>query len=231
MFFLNDTKQADHAERQAFEQYQQQVKAWVSQNLALSASVEEYDISTANAERQLGRTMWASELEARLKKLSPGLLFEVNPTNPSMKAIYKIRDGKKVFVCAYHNGVMPEYSIMRVRTTMERDYNTWSVDRKDFPKAEAVPSGIYKKVNAAGDLETVPAWKFPEDTVLPGWRKIQIPWGEAMRGWRTVLVRLVMDGLVSPEQVERVFSPSDRASWAGLLGKRTIRDQRAFRGR
>lgn len=44
---------------------------------------------------------------------------------------------------------------------------------------------------------------------------------ESIRGWRTILVRLVERGLASPAAVEKLVGPSPRASWAALMKKRT----------
>jgi hypothetical protein len=46
---------------------------------------------------------------------------------------------------------------------------------------------------------------------------------EKIRGWRTVMVRLVHDGFATPTQVERLVGPSPRLSWAAHLGKRDHR--------
>lgn len=44
---------------------------------------------------------------------------------------------------------------------------------------------------------------------------------EQIRGWRTILVRLVQAGATTPELVERAVGAAPRASWAALLKKRT----------
>lgn len=51
------------------------------------------------------------------------------------------------------------------------------------------------------------------------WKWVAIPHREIMRGWRTVLLRLIQKGLIALEAVERIFGAGDRESWKILTGK------------
>lgn len=191
-----------------------QMKKWVEEQTAHAFYVKDDDLSPANAQRQLGKQMWPVELEARLKKLNPNLHFEVNQFNPSMKALFHVRPGEgKVFVCAYHNSIMPEHSIVRVKEELVQDFNFvrgdlphFHLDRKDMPKVDR---------NEDGSVE----WG---EQIPLGFKKVLIPWGEFRRGWRTVAIKIVEARLATPQQVENVFGTDDRPEWASHMGKKSL---------
>lgn len=194
------------------ESHTDQIRTWVAEQTANAVYLKDNDLSPANADRQIGQKMFASELELRLKKLSPNLLFEVNPFNATKKALYHVRRGEgKVFICAYENGVMPEHSIMKVKEELVRDLSVGvpgaPLNRKDLPKHEFVPGNGFVF----------------DDTVAPlGFKKVLIPWGEYIRGWRTVTIRLVEQKIVTPTQVENIFGADNRPEWARHMGHKDI---------
>jgi hypothetical protein len=199
------------------ESHQDQIRKWVQEQTANAVYLDNHDLSPANAERQLGQTMFAADLERRLKKINPNLIFETNPFNTSKKALYHVRpDATKVFICAYENGVMPEHSIFRVKEeeVLRPEFvNPFKrhLDRKDLPKFEHKQDGS-------------PLGKIVFDDMVekPGFRKVKLPWGESVRGWRTVTIRLVAAKLATPAEVERVFGSSNRPEWARHMGKKDI---------
>jgi hypothetical protein len=183
------------------------LKGWVADQLANAIYVRDNDLSPGNYERQLGQKMFSTDLEKRLKKLNPDLIFEDNPYNPTKKALYVARRGAgKVYVCAYERGIMPERSVMRVKEEVTRDYSVQKLDRKDLPKHEVTANGI----------------KFEDDALLPGFKKTLIPYGEAIRGWRTVAVKIVEQKLNTPAEIENIFGRDDTANWANHMGHQRI---------
>jgi hypothetical protein len=146
-----------------------------------------------NIGQRLGRQMFPAELERRLKKLNANLFFEVIAENPTHKrASLLIPNGRKVLV-VYENSLMPERSIPKLRTMEVPDPTFTHLDRKDMP--------------------TDP------DALRPGWRRVQIPWGEAKRGWRTVLVRLIQQGAITVTQAETEFGSDETPEWRQHTGK------------
>ena len=146
-----------------------------------------------NIGQRLGRQMFPKELEKRLQNLNPNLYFEVIPENPTHKrASILVPDGKKHLV-VYENSLMPERSIPKIRTMEVPDPTFTHLDRKDMPKDPGA--------------------------LRPGWRRVQIPWGESKRGWRTVLVRLIQAGAITVTQAETEFGSDETPEWRQHTGK------------
>lgn len=146
-----------------------------------------------NAEERMGHPMWPRELEAKLSTLNPNLVFEVIENNPTHKRLSVVDQRGKHFVAVYENSLMPERSIPRIRVMEVPDPNFTKVDRKDFSS---------------------------DPTALkPGWRRIEVPWGEAKRGWRTVLVRLIQSGLIGVVETEAIFGSDQTPEWHQYTGK------------
>ena len=142
---------------------------------------------------RLGRPLFPEELETRLKRLNANLHFEVIAENPTHKRLSVIDQRGRHIVAVYENSLMPERSLPRLRTMEVPDPTFTHIDRKDMPKDPAA--------------------------LRPGWRTITIPWGEAKRGWRTVLVRLVGAGLITVTQAEAEFGSDETPEWRQYTGK------------
>lgn len=205
----------------AREKHEQQVRDWVAEQQNNVVVVDSLDLSPANSERQIGKAMFAPALEQGLRRLNANLHFEINPWNTSKKALYHTPAGsQKTFICAYENGVMPEHSIMSVKEQEQPDSEfffrglkqskgKFEINRADLPKHRVVNEGTPQQ-------EVL--W---EDDKTPGFRKTPILWHEAIRGWRTVLIKLVQNRLATPAEVEHIFGADNRPEWASKLGKRT----------
>lgn len=161
--------------------------------------------------KQLGKVLTSSELENNLKKINPYLIFEYNPYDRTKKAIYFIRNNKKDFICAYENGFIPEHSVMKYKTEDVWDHTVDLLTSKDLPKSELVED----KTSPLG-CKLV----FDESKPRPGWKRVQIPWGELKRGWRTVLLKLLQNNLITLYDAELTFGTDDRITWAARTGKR-----------
>jgi|SRR5579883_2784268 len=194
------------------EQKVDQLQKWIEDQTANAIYLKDDDLSPANIERQFGQKLSATELETKLKKINPNLIFETIVENPGHKRLSELRRGEKVIICTYPNGIIPEHSFMRVKEEVVQDMNfynsttaTFHLDRKDLPKHEFVEGEGIK-------------W----DGLPLGFKKVLIPWGEYLRGWRTVLIRLVEAGAATPTQVEKIFGSDNRPEWAAHMGKQNI---------
>ena len=164
-------------------------------------------------DKQQGQTMSPEKLEKLLLKLSPDFRFEhvINPNGN--KTVFKRLFWKDQYIMLYHDFDMPEFSWFNTREEEVFDPSLLPkrtpgslghIERKDLPKSEI-------KVNPDGSMESV----FDPNEPRPGYRLVKKPWNEKVRGWRTVLRRLVEKGYVRLEDVERLVpSDNNRASWA-----------------
>lgn len=194
-------------------------KDYAALQLTKAKVLQDWEFSPANVQRQMGRKMSVAEFEAKLAQLNiPNLLTEVNPQNPTKKALYQIRDGNRVYLMAYENSEMPEYSIFSVKQN-----KFWNgerqIDRKDLPTPLSYE--LRDVIDNDGvNLGQVNIPVYDPDAPLPGQAVIDEPWHEVLRGWRTILGRLVEDGLVDASRVIAVFGDAERESWAVRMGRR-----------
>lgn len=196
--------------RNEFLKHQQQKLEWAKEQVQDSVYVENDLISPANEESQLGKVLNTLDFENKLKRLIPNLYFETNKHNDKMKALYILKNNTKEYLGAYHAGFMPEHSIVKVKEEMvwDPEQTNKPLNRADLPK--------WNYTNGGRAIEF-------ESAERPGWRKRKIPAGELKRGWRTILIKLVLKGLISPEKVEINFGePSSywgKRAWGYYSGK------------
>lgn len=181
---------------------------WMEEQLKHCVFLENEKEDPSNIQQQLGEMMTGPELERRLKLLIPNIHFEFNPFNPLMKALYHTKNGQKEYLGAYHADIMPEHSIIKIKKEIvwDQDYNE-PLKRSELPKHKWVEGKGYV-------FEGIP----------PGWKEVSIPWGELKRGWRTILIKLVKEGLLTVTQAESFGNPSStfgQRAWAYHLGKKT----------
>lgn len=215
---INDTEKiAKDSFKKKLDIQLEEKKKWLDQQLQHCVYVENENEDPTNIQQQLGSMMTSHFLEERLKQLTNRVLFEFNPINPLMKALYILKDGKKEYFCSYHADMMPEHSIIKVKREVvwDPDY-TEPLKRADLPKHKWVEGKGYV-------FEGVP----------PGWKEVLIPWGEIKRGWRTILIKLVKEGILTVTQAENFvpFTPTSnfgQKAWAHHLGKRNTGDSIPF---
>lgn len=200
---------------QNLEKQKQDKIRWAKEQEEDCVFIDNDYISPANEERQLGKVMLTIDFENKLKSLVPNIQFQFNQFNPAMKAYYILRGNKLQYLGAYHAGYMPEHSIVKRKMEVVWDPKATEapLKRADLPRSEWVPGkGI--------------VWD--ETVVRPGWKKIYKPAGELKRGWRTVLIKLVLEGLLTPHQVEKNFGePSStfgKRAWAFHSGQRNDKE-------
>lgn len=176
-----------------FEEYQARLRGWVAEQLKGEEFAANWEMSPLNTERQTGKLMKPEELEVLLRPYLPSsCFFRFHPSNPTKKYIGQMVEGKECTVVVYENAPMPEHSY---RATFEEDVwdgETTRIDRKDV----------------AGEGPG------------PGMRRSVQVGREVFRGWRTVIIRLVDEGLLTPTQAEGLFGEAQREEWAFRMGKR-----------
>jgi hypothetical protein len=155
------------------------------------------------------------------KQLAPNTWAEINPFRPTIWNLYMIKNGKKSHVAAFHNEVMPEFSYMG---TMEVEHPTLAYAQEVtghpvVPKKEVkslwAKLGEAQKTYSDGEF-----WQHVEELRPNTTPKQKVLWREEFRGWRTVLLKLVVHKLTTPDLVERLVGAAERESWASHLGKR-----------
>jgi len=172
-----------------------------------------------NALARLGRPLTATQLEGKLKKLNPALEFiwEYGAIRVPRRVVCVVEQGIRKELFPFEAGLMPERSVMvPVRkeipdaTHFSRSAGVLAhLNRRDAPKSEFVPG-------------TGLVWDTRDNTPF-GFKQVTIPWSEKIRGWRTVVLRLIILGLLQPASVARTFGDDYTPEWAAGLGKRDIK--------
>lgn len=77
-----------------------------------------------DAERRMGRPMLHTQLFDKVHQLSSRIVMETSNNDSTVAGFYQmLPDGSKKFICAFHMGWMPEFSII-------------TVDERNLPKGE-----------------------------------------------------------------------------------------------
>ena len=144
-----------------------------------------------NAERQKGRQMSVDDFGAKLRKVVPEVSWAIHPYKFD-KSVFMIGSERKHIVCGEYP-VMPEWSVL---TPVYEDFPAHSPIT--IPSKDGIPIEVFHPG-------------------IPLVNRVPTSFTESRRGWRTVLMRFILDGLASLPRVERVFGVGDRASWAYTL--------------
>lgn len=198
---------------------QQRARDFVESTLKHARVLIDPDSSPENWERQAGRGLTSEEFEGKLRKLLPSLVFEVIEGNPfQRKRIILPIPGQEI-----HLGVMEN----RPAPAKMPEFSVWDSIEEELPDPDYIGTGktasrVDYTPEWTGELEfdeelgetRGEAYRFKEGSARPGLLKIRRPYHEIIRGWRTVLARLVQEGVLTINQVEREFGGCDRATWA-----------------
>lgn len=187
-----------------------------------AALLENPDVDPTNPERQLGRSLHHTEVEKRLTRLNPNLVFTPHPQNSTKRCIYlKHPTGELSYLFVCEAGNVPENSIMTIRQhdelTPEALRPGWKVQKADIPKHEVIPH----EITDDGEVKRVGSVVFDRGALLPGRERLESAHNELVRGYRTVLLRLILGGVITETGAEREFGSQNRSSWAAGLGRRT----------
>jgi hypothetical protein len=170
-----------------------QLATWVANAEENCKYLSDQDTDPTFAPKRIGQPLHHDVLEKRLKALNPAIVSIWNGFNSSKKCLYY---GDTHI--PYEAGVMPERSIM---------------GRKE----EKVPVA-----NICDTKFVLERKEIKSDGKNPWMKTIQVPWREEVRGWRTVLIKLVACQAITPTQAEVMFSPADNAAWQGGMGKAKV---------
>lgn len=244
MLIVDSIKTAEQIAFKHYETEQERYAHWLEEHTQLAKFNDDPEISPLETSRKIGRPMLHTELERRLSKLNPRLVFVwgdlhahhkmmcIPYTNMDLvpdlvKKLDPLYGLQKLFV--YPTGAIPERSIWRRKEEYVPDPyyvpRPGDIDRSDW---EWVPiPGHEAQHKRDGHLDPVARfhghWQRKSNTSgRAGWNKVTHAWGEYRRGWRTVLISLVKLGLLSTQQVEDEFLADNTPEWAKHMGKRNI---------
>jgi hypothetical protein len=184
----------------------------IADTVALKTAAEITDFSTAptNPLRQWGRAMLTQDFERKIAPLLPDFIKCMpDPRGEGFRHMYVMAPGLHEHLLAYPNPHMPEHSVMYTYYEDVPDMSVRHIDRKDVPEAEFI--------------SPQEGWKFDTSRApLAGMKRVELPGGVALKGWRQVLIQLITYGAISAADAERVFGADDRKEWAGKTGKQAV---------
>jgi hypothetical protein len=174
-------------------------------------------VDLAEKGQQMGRPLNHLVFEKKLKKLVPHLVFKDSP-NPKLRSIFIKRPGGHLeYVTCHPRGIIPEHSIMKkiIKEVLDPDFvasKNKTIDRpseEDQVKVEDATSPFGYRL------------EFNPEMKRAGMKYVPQGFGELERGWRSVLLRLIVNGHTTVNAVERAFGSDQRAEWAYATKKRT----------
>lgn len=210
---------------------------WCLAQLA-SASLFTDELDPTDPARQTGRPMSSEQLTKLLRKWNRSLIIETHPTNFQQIVVYKQYLGQKLTATTFAAGALPEFSIMARNYEIVETELPMTPEGDEILSIKRIPEGVKRAMRAAVDeILNSPTNIYTEDSALAllervleessyeslVHKKLKQVGRELVRGWRTVLVRLVQQGLLSPEPIERLVTGTDRLSWAVHVGRREER--------
>ena len=181
-------------------------------DLKTAARVTDFSNSPTNPLRQWGNALTMEVFESKLATILPHFvrIFD-HPSNKSVRCMHLVLpDGTMEYLqVSWAKGLLPEHSVMYTKYEDVPDLSVDSFSRLDLPKHEFV------------SMEE--GWKFDTSAgPLPGYKRVETVNAEAVRGWRTVLLKLILLKVITPAQAEAVFGADDRREWANKTGKQDL---------
>lgn len=178
---------------------------------------DDQGLKRCNPEAQRGRTMSTEDFERKLSSIAPHLVFK-SYGDPTKKAVYWNVGRPNQQGLAFENSLsMPEFSIFElVKRELQNPIvasENFRLDARDLPKYEIVP----EERDAEGNITREADINWYDS--LPGMAEQEDAWREKVRGWRQLLVMLVLEGQITIADMERVFGSANRRGYALYLGK------------
>ena len=206
---VKDSEAIEKAKKQAeLEAYRERVDNWARLEAANCQFLLDERTDCTNIPSRLGSPMTHEALERQIKRIVPRMQFLYGPLSEikgTKKMVLPDENGVEIWSCVYNTGLLPERSI-RARVTKEvMDIGGPKFSRKDLPKYEFVPGEGYK---------------WDASVAAPGFKRVELPSHEIRRGWRTVLLMMIVGGVASLEAVERVFRADNTPSWQQHTGRK-----------
>jgi len=185
----------------------QKVQDWITQE-EQGLIIADADNPVNVSEAQKGKPIPFEKFERLIRKLPMGASYVFRDINPLFKGLcFNSPQKGLISVSAYGKTLLPEYSTITVEKEKVRDFSLNVLKPIDMPEMKWDPVA---KEHVAKDGSLLPGWKYRYKTIGEN------PYDPTSRGYRTVLMRIVKLGLATPEEVEKVFGKSSRASWGSL---------------
>lgn len=203
-----------HATLAAQERQQEILARGIMSQADYSRAVQESDMH--DLERQSGRRYVTTLFESMLLGLAPDRLrVRLLPLDPADAKRLLVPEGASVRCLdrTYPNGTfdcltryrnepfLPEFTIILMGEKVVPNPYVRQAKASDFPKHEKGPDG-----KPVFDGPT------PLEMVVPD-VKGTIP------GWRSIVLRCVLEGIITATQAETTFGSADNAAWQHKLGK------------
>lgn len=214
MLVHDEAKLAALAEEVLVDQYMERLEKLRELTLGQAIWIDTADDPTDL--KRVAKGMLTEDFERKLHKLNPRLRFATLPLKTDKRCVW-VEDaaGTAFPISSYEAGWIPESSLRRRETEIiKNSTNVMKVkngkvfnhfERADFPKSEWNPET--QEFDFAG--------------LCPNEEKIEVPWTEVKRGYRTVLLYLLEAGELDLDQVEREFGAGDTRGWAVHTGRQT----------
>lgn len=222
-----DSIAAARAKRVArIEKQKEQLRQYIAAEEEGTRLLADDSLDPTNYLARVGRPMHERDFEAKLKKICPVLEFRWSLREPGKKDIYipAVAGRPEGHVLTYDGGLIPERSVY---TRVYEDI----IDRDQISRVEGslmhlTPDSLPKhdwgggRIDpATGRLTGGPGWIFDDKVPKPGFKRISRMWREYIRGWRTVLLRLMKMGLVPLIDAETFFGADNTPEWAYHTGR------------
>lgn len=218
-----DTAKAQRLRREAqLLRSAEQSARWLADQTVL-ANVYDDNYHPFSIDRSHGHWMSTIEFERRLAKLNPNFKFiwgqHSHKTHTKKLALLR-PDGSLRELWPYEHPVMPERSIWTPVVQHVPPEPGFITRRADMPAMDWVPlcdeMAHLWMPNGRGIGKWVP--KDP-NALMPGWKKVTHRWGENLRGWRTILLKLYGEKILTREQIEREFASANTMAWQQGMDK------------
>lgn len=202
----NDDQKRKIAEGLRVEKQKQDLLDYVQRERDHIVYIEDRLLDPSNNIKQLGQPMTSADLEIRLRKIVPSnVVFIAHPFNRTKRAAVRIRAGQTETLVPYESGYMPEHSVLQLVEKEVPDIDVLSrkrsITRADLPAYE------YKN----GEFV------FDESKPRPGFTKVKSLGREVTRGWRTILIRLILQNIITLADAEKWFGADNSPGWAQNL--------------
>lgn len=221
--------------RRYYEEQQQETKTWIEEQTKFARFNDDEETSPLNSAVKLGRPMHSKELESRLAKLNPKLVFIWGKFNTSHKKLgFQLPNNQIEELFVYEAGIMPERSMRNLKEieVLDNEYvpKSGDVNPSDYEWVPVVPDEDDIPEYAQGGSWSKDGWAHPigmfhgkwmlkdPNATRPGFVRKALAWSESVRGWRTVLVKLVKAGFLTVSQVEREFLNDNTPEWKQHMG-------------
>lgn len=228
---LTEAQRTRHQRQDSIASQRDSVTQWALKQRLQARIIADHDVSPANSERQMGSVRSRDWLKSVIRILVPSVWFEVSSADPTKVGAYILRNGLKHYIAGFDNSAfIPEYSIFKVKEQLQFDpVNGWHLsERVGKPISEKEIRNIcdgddvFTELDVVEKLSRIASDRIPGRSEQPGWQHVNVPWGEARRGWRTTLAQLVEQRLTTPTRVESLVGSSSRQDWAARMGKHRV---------